>query len=83
MDFTEPEERKLLRDAVRKAAAGFGHDYYARKARAGEKTTELWQALADGGFSGSTSPRPSGGGMGIGSRGGRRGAVPSSRCSSS
>jgi len=67
MDFTEPEERKLLRDAVRKAAAGFGHDYYARKARAGEKTTELWQALADGGFIGVNLPEAfGGGGMGIG-----------------
>ena len=67
MDFTEPDERKLLRDAVRKAAAGFGHDYYAQKARAGEKTTELWQALADGGFVGVNLPEAfGGGGMGIG-----------------
>lgn len=62
MDFAEPAEHALLRKAVRDLAAGFGHEYYAEKARAGAKTDELWQAVADHGFLGVHLPAEYGGG---------------------
>jgi alkylation response protein AidB-like acyl-CoA dehydrogenase len=66
MDFIEPAERKMLRDGVRAIAADFGHEYYAKKARAGEKTTELWKALAKNGYLGVNLPEAYGGaGLGI------------------
>ncbi|MFM7224862.1 MAG: acyl-CoA dehydrogenase family protein [Actinomycetota bacterium] len=62
MDFAEPAEHALLRKAVRDVAAGFGHDYYAERTRAGAKTDELWQAVADHGFLGVHLPVEHGGG---------------------
>jgi alkylation response protein AidB-like acyl-CoA dehydrogenase len=50
MDFDESPEHAMLRTAVRDLAAGFGHGYYAEQTRRSEKTTELWQAMADHGF---------------------------------
>ena len=52
MDFSETAEQAMLREAVAKIAADFGHDYFLAKAKAGEKTTELWQAVARPGSSG-------------------------------
>ena len=43
--FTESEERQELRAQVRKLAGGYGRDYFTAKARAGEKTTDLWMAI--------------------------------------
>ena len=40
--FTETEERQELRKQVAKLASKYGRDYFVAKARAGEKTTELW-----------------------------------------
>jgi hypothetical protein len=40
--FSESEERVALRAAVRELANKYGRDYFAAKARAGEKTTEMW-----------------------------------------
>ena len=66
MDFSETAEQAMLREAVGKIAADFGHDYFAAKARAGEKTTELWQAVGRAGYLGVNLPeRYGGGGMGI------------------
>src|SRR3977135_3870124 len=66
VDFVEQEEHQLLRRSVSKLAAEFGHEYFLAKARAGEKATELWEALARGGFVGVNIPEAyGGGGMGI------------------
>ena len=66
MDFAETADQALLRDAVRRIAADFGHEYYARKARGNQHTTELWDAVARGGYVGVNVPaRYGGGGMGI------------------
>ena len=66
MDFAETADQAMLRDTVRKLAAGFGHEYFSRKARGNERTTELWDAVARGGYVGVNVPtRYGGGGMGI------------------
>ncbi|MFL6222148.1 MAG: acyl-CoA dehydrogenase family protein, partial [Actinomycetes bacterium] len=66
MDFRETAEQVMLREAVAKIAADYGHDYFAAKARAGEKTTELWRAVGQAGFVGVNLPAEyGGGGMGI------------------
>jgi alkylation response protein AidB-like acyl-CoA dehydrogenase len=66
VDFVEQEEHELLRRSVSKIGAEFGHEYFVAKARSGEKATELWEALARGGFVGVNIPEAyGGGGMGI------------------
>jgi alkylation response protein AidB-like acyl-CoA dehydrogenase len=66
MDFSETSEQGMLREAVRKIASGFGHSYYVETARAGRKTTALWEAVAAGGYVGVNLPEAyGGGGMGI------------------
>jgi alkylation response protein AidB-like acyl-CoA dehydrogenase len=66
MDFDETSEQTMLREAVRKVAARFGHGYYVEAARAGRKTTELWDAVAAAGFVGVNLPEAyGGGGLGI------------------
>src|ERR1700722_13351302 len=62
MDFREDDEHQLLRGAVRDLAAGFGHEYFAEQARTGQKTDELWQAMADHGFLAVHLPEAFGGG---------------------
>jgi alkylation response protein AidB-like acyl-CoA dehydrogenase len=62
MDFAESAEQQMLRKAVRQIAAGFGHAYYADKARRGDKPTELWNALAEAGYLGVNLPEEYGGG---------------------
>jgi alkylation response protein AidB-like acyl-CoA dehydrogenase len=62
MDFREEDEHILLRTAVRDLAADFGHQYYAEKVRLGQKTDELWKALADHGFLSVHLPEAYGGG---------------------
>src|SRR5919107_6207918 len=64
MDFTESPEQALLREAVAKLAADFGHGYYAERAKAGGRSTELWQAVADQGYLGVSVPEAYGGGGG-------------------
>jgi alkylation response protein AidB-like acyl-CoA dehydrogenase len=66
MDFTQTDEQVMLRDAVSAIASKFGHDYYVAKARADERTEELWQAVGQAGFLGVNVPEEyGGGGMGI------------------
>ena len=66
MDFIETTEQKMLRAAVAGIAASYGHDYYVRKARADERSTELWQDLGRNGYLGVNVPSEyGGGGMGI------------------
>jgi len=66
MDFVEDDDRRLLRESVAAIAGDFGHPYYVERARAGAKTTELWDALASHGFLGVNIPAEyGGGGMGM------------------
>ncbi len=62
MDFAESAEQRMLREAVATIASGFGHGYYAEKARGGGKPTELWDALAGAGYLGVNLPEEYGGG---------------------
>ncbi len=62
MDFSETDEQRMLREAVAGLAAGYGHDYYARCARSGTKTHELWNELGAQGFLGVNVPAAYGGG---------------------
>jgi alkylation response protein AidB-like acyl-CoA dehydrogenase len=67
VDFIEPEERTMLREAVAAIASKYGHDYYTSCARSGEKTTDLWRELGSQGFLGvNVAEEFGGGGMGIG-----------------
>jgi len=66
MDFRESDEQLMLRQAAAGIAGDFGHDWFVRTARAGERSEELWQALAKQGFIGVNTPEAyGGGGMGI------------------
>ncbi|MFZ2176693.1 MAG: acyl-CoA dehydrogenase [Rhodococcus sp. (in: high G+C Gram-positive bacteria)] len=64
MELQESEERRALRQAVAAIGASFGHDYYLEKSLAGEKTTELWQAVGKLGFIGVNIAEEYGGGGG-------------------
>ena len=52
MELHETEERRDLRKAVTEIAKDFGHEYYVAKSLAGEKSTELWNAVGKQGFLG-------------------------------
>lgn len=62
--FTETEERQALRREVAKLASAYGREYFTEKARAGEKTTELWLEIGKQGFLGTNVPEEYGGGGG-------------------
>jgi alkylation response protein AidB-like acyl-CoA dehydrogenase len=62
--YTEPEERTALREAVRKLAGSYGHEYIVEQARKGEKTTELWRDMGKHGYLGVSLPEEHGGGGG-------------------
>ncbi|SDP73349.1 acyl-CoA dehydrogenase family protein [Lentzea jiangxiensis] len=64
MSFVESEERIALRRAVAEFGAKYGHDYFTAKARAGEKTTELWAEAGRLGYLGVAVPEEYGGGGG-------------------
>ncbi|MHB1987726.1 MAG: acyl-CoA dehydrogenase family protein [Acidimicrobiales bacterium] len=66
MDFRPTPEQEMLKQAVSKVAAGFGHSYFQQKTRDGTKQDELWRALGEAGFLGVHLPEQyGGGGMGI------------------
>jgi alkylation response protein AidB-like acyl-CoA dehydrogenase len=66
MDFREDEEHVMLREAVSAIAAKYGHEYFVRCARSGEKTIDLWNELGAQGFLGVNVPEAyGGGGLGI------------------
>jgi alkylation response protein AidB-like acyl-CoA dehydrogenase len=66
MEFAESAEQAMLREAVGRIAAKYGHDYYHAKAKGGGRLSELWQDVAAAGFVGVSIPQPyGGGGMGI------------------
>ncbi|SDG45937.1 hypothetical protein SAMN05216553_108172 [Lentzea fradiae] len=64
MSFVESEERIALRKAVAEFAAKYGPEYFTGKARAGEKTTELWEEAGKLGYLGVAVPEEYGGGGG-------------------
>ncbi len=66
MDFAETGDLAMVRESVRRIAAGFGYAYWAAKARGGGKPDELWRALGEAGFVGANLPEAfGGGGLGI------------------
>ncbi|MFE9747493.1 acyl-CoA dehydrogenase family protein [Saccharothrix saharensis] len=64
MNFTESDERRALRQAVADLAGKYGHEYFTAKARAGEKTDELWAEAGRLGYLGVAVPEEYGGGGG-------------------
>lgn len=64
MEFEASPEQEMLRDAVGKIGAGFGHSYFQEQTRTGGKTDELWQAVAEPGFLSVHLPEEYGGGGG-------------------
>jgi alkylation response protein AidB-like acyl-CoA dehydrogenase len=62
MEFGASAEHDQLRSAVAKVAGQFGHGYFAERSRAGTKTDELWNAMAEHGFLGVHLPEAYGGG---------------------
>jgi alkylation response protein AidB-like acyl-CoA dehydrogenase len=62
--FAESEERKELRKQVARLAGKYGREWFTQKARAGEKTTELWLEIAKNGYLGINIPEEYGGGGG-------------------
>lgn len=62
MDFSTDDDEQALRAAVGAITADFGPAYYAAKAEAHEPTTDLWRALAKGGYIGINVPEEYGGG---------------------
>ena len=62
MDFSETEEQALLRRSVAALAARYGQAYFLAKARAGEKTHELWDEVGRLGYLGVAVPEKYGGG---------------------
>jgi hypothetical protein len=64
MNYQESEERQQLRAAVKAFAAKYGREYFVGKARAGEKTSELWAEAGRLGYLGVNLPEEHGGGGG-------------------
>jgi alkylation response protein AidB-like acyl-CoA dehydrogenase len=62
MDLRETDEQRLLRESVAAMAAKYGHEYLIGKARAGEKTDELWAEAGRAGYLGVAVPAEYGGG---------------------
>jgi alkylation response protein AidB-like acyl-CoA dehydrogenase len=62
MDFAETDEQRLLRSSVAGLAGRYGHSYWLGKARAGEKTRELWDEAGRLGYLGVSVPEEYGGG---------------------
>ncbi|MCP5067737.1 MAG: acyl-CoA dehydrogenase family protein, partial [bacterium] len=62
----ETEEHRLIRESIAQIASPFGHEYFSEKVRSGQRSTELWNAVAEAGFVGVNIPEAyGGGGMGI------------------
>ncbi|MEV0130747.1 acyl-CoA dehydrogenase [Dactylosporangium sp. NPDC050688] len=64
MDFDYTQEQQDLRDAVAKLGKRYGHEYFVRKAKAGEHSDELWNEAAKLGYLGVSVPEEFGGGGG-------------------
>ncbi|MET7392318.1 acyl-CoA dehydrogenase family protein [Dactylosporangium sp. NPDC005572] len=64
MDFDYTPQQQDLRDAVAKLGKRYGHEYFVRKAKAGEHSDELWEEAARLGYLGVSVPEEFGGGGG-------------------
>jgi alkylation response protein AidB-like acyl-CoA dehydrogenase len=64
VSFIESEERQALRAAVAELGAKYGPSYYVAKAKAGQKTDELWNEAGALGYLGVNVPEEYGGGGG-------------------
>ncbi|KAA1426846.1 acyl-CoA dehydrogenase family protein [Nocardioides antri] len=64
INFTEPEERVALREAVKKLASKYGREFVEKQAREGGKMTEMWLEMGQSGFLGVNIPEEHGGGGG-------------------
>jgi alkylation response protein AidB-like acyl-CoA dehydrogenase len=62
--YTESEERQALRREVAKLAGKYGREWFTEKARAGERSTDLWLEIARNGYLGINIPEEYGGGGG-------------------
>ncbi len=62
--FTESEERQALRAAVADLGRRYGGEWFLKKARAGEKSSELWDEAGKLGYLGVNVPEEYGGGGG-------------------
>ncbi|MCD0483781.1 acyl-CoA dehydrogenase family protein [Streptacidiphilus sp. ASG 303] len=60
--FSESEERQALRRAVSDLGRRYGSEYFLAKARAGERTDELWREAGKLGYLGVNLPAEYGGG---------------------
>jgi alkylation response protein AidB-like acyl-CoA dehydrogenase len=63
-NYIESEERQALRREVARLAAKYGREWFTEKARAGEKTTQLWLEIGRTGYLGINIPEEYGGGGG-------------------
>jgi len=64
INFTEPEERVALREAVKKLASKYGREFVEKQAREGGKMTDMWLEMGQNGFLGVNIPEEYGGGGG-------------------
>lgn len=64
INFTEPEERVALREAVNKLASKYGREFVEKQAREGGKMTDMWLEMGQNGFLGVNIPEEYGGGGG-------------------
>ena len=62
--FSETEERQALRAAVADLGRRYGGEWFLKKARAGEKSSELWDEAGKLGYLGVNVPEEYGGGGG-------------------
>ena len=62
--FSESDERQALRAAVADLGKRYGGEWFLKKARAGEKSAELWDEAGKLGYLGVTVPEEYGGGGG-------------------
>jgi alkylation response protein AidB-like acyl-CoA dehydrogenase len=62
--FTESDERQALRAAVADLGRRYGGEWFLKKARAGEKSSELWEEAGKLGYLGVNVPEEYGGGGG-------------------
>jgi alkylation response protein AidB-like acyl-CoA dehydrogenase len=62
--FTESDERKALRAAVADLGKRYGGEWFLKKARAGQKSSELWDEAGKLGYLGVNVPEEYGGGGG-------------------
>ncbi len=64
MSVVESQEHQALRAAVAQLGTRYGHEYFVRKARVGERMSELWAEAGKLGYLGVSIPEEYGGGGG-------------------